>query len=779
MPVLLLLESQWNATRYAGVFLAAASSNANIPGIFSYQHNNIVGQSKRSTSAAMMIAGGGLGGIIASLVFRQQDAPQYRPGIIVVIALQALTIVIVAKNVWYFLRQNRKADEGKLPCRNCVRDNVVCEVLPRRKRRARQKSAASAAALPPASTAPNDQNTNQQLLECAGSSSTTSRYSLPHENDQDSNAGTICDEGENKDAYVEAFNASPRSPEQLSSLFYCGGGQGLHGFMFDLHHGTDVRRGTHYLLPQPSSSKMSPHEDAFLKQAGTFQLPAQDICISLLRCYFGNVHQLLPIIDVQAFLQQYHQQGPESISLLLLWSIFFASSNFVEAEILQSAGFQTRKAMKRRFYNHAKSLYDCDYEKDKVTLIQSVILMGLWYIDAEDRNGAWHWIGIAISLSQSIGLHRRLQLANSGGPVSKRRESIYRRIWWSCFVRDRWLSLAKGRPMRINTTDCDVEEPSVSDVTQDLESITLEAHSEFIPYGHNSLALLWLSLVKITKALGTVLVTHYKVSGPRPDVAAIRKCEQEVTSCYPSFDTLEQPDRIMRVFILQLQLFYEATVIVLYRPYIGQGPAGPEHAMVELWKTRSLEKARSAAANTSKILETLVEMDLVKSMKSMAITSLIPSMQIHLYDCRSPNPLVRRFAGQKLELCMLVMSQLRHTYWGADFMFRLFQRAQVKVAEEFEKPSQSHYRRGPVDAHEADAQIGMQMPMPSLDFLNNPVGHHSLSDPGHNFSGTADDLPHLLNMDFGANFDDYREGDETMEWLLSREDFSSVFLNMF
>ena len=35
-----------------------------------------------------MIAGGGIGGIIGSLVFRQQDAPQYRPGLIVVIALQ-------------------------------------------------------------------------------------------------------------------------------------------------------------------------------------------------------------------------------------------------------------------------------------------------------------------------------------------------------------------------------------------------------------------------------------------------------------------------------------------------------------------------------------------------------------------------------------------------------------------------------------------------------------------------------------------------------------------
>ncbi|KFZ15703.1 hypothetical protein V502_05446 [Pseudogymnoascus sp. VKM F-4520 (FW-2644)] len=103
-----------NASRYAGVFLAVASSNANIPALFSYQHNNTVGQAKRSVSSAMMIAGGGLGGLISGLVFRQQDAPQYKPGLLVVLSLQALTVVIVTKNFWYFARQNRKADRGDL-----------------------------------------------------------------------------------------------------------------------------------------------------------------------------------------------------------------------------------------------------------------------------------------------------------------------------------------------------------------------------------------------------------------------------------------------------------------------------------------------------------------------------------------------------------------------------------------------------------------------------------------------------------------------------------------
>ena len=58
---------------------------------------------------------------------------------------------------------------------------------------------------------------------------------------------------------------------------------------------------------------------------------------------------------------------------------------------------------------------------------------------------------------------------------------------------------------------------------------------------------------------------------------------------------------------------------MLYRPYIAKGPAHPEEAVEEFWKIRSLEKTRSAAANTSRILEILVEMNLVKYMKSMAL----------------------------------------------------------------------------------------------------------------------------------------------------------------
>lgn len=86
---------------------------ANIPTILSYQHNNIVGDMKRALATAILVGGGGCGGIIAANSFRQQDAPNYTPGMIMSISAQALTVLLVIKNLFLFTRWNRETAEGK------------------------------------------------------------------------------------------------------------------------------------------------------------------------------------------------------------------------------------------------------------------------------------------------------------------------------------------------------------------------------------------------------------------------------------------------------------------------------------------------------------------------------------------------------------------------------------------------------------------------------------------------------------------------------------------
>ncbi|CAK4032134.1 MFS general substrate transporter [Lecanosticta acicola] len=102
------------ATRYAGVFLGVCGSNSNVPTILSYMHNNIVGQMKRSVASALIIGGGAIGGIVASNIFRQQDAPRYMPAMATVIATQAMSILHVVKNFYVYGRMNRMAERDEL-----------------------------------------------------------------------------------------------------------------------------------------------------------------------------------------------------------------------------------------------------------------------------------------------------------------------------------------------------------------------------------------------------------------------------------------------------------------------------------------------------------------------------------------------------------------------------------------------------------------------------------------------------------------------------------------
>ncbi|OQU95791.1 hypothetical protein CLAIMM_01963 [Cladophialophora immunda] len=73
----LLAFSTNTGARYFGVFLTTMGANANIPALLTWQANNIRGQWKRAFCSATLLGGGGVGGIIGTVVFRSQDAPKY------------------------------------------------------------------------------------------------------------------------------------------------------------------------------------------------------------------------------------------------------------------------------------------------------------------------------------------------------------------------------------------------------------------------------------------------------------------------------------------------------------------------------------------------------------------------------------------------------------------------------------------------------------------------------------------------------------------------------
>ncbi|KAJ7045663.1 high-affinity nicotinic acid transporter [Mycena alexandri] len=103
-----------NGARYLGLFLSAAGSAGCVPAVLAYSSNNVVSHSKRAVSTAVIVSAGGVGGIFATTVFREQDFPRYLNGVWATIGCQLLMIALLAVTSWHFARKNRLSREGRL-----------------------------------------------------------------------------------------------------------------------------------------------------------------------------------------------------------------------------------------------------------------------------------------------------------------------------------------------------------------------------------------------------------------------------------------------------------------------------------------------------------------------------------------------------------------------------------------------------------------------------------------------------------------------------------------
>ncbi|KAJ4179419.1 hypothetical protein NW755_012504 [Fusarium falciforme] len=102
--------------RYIGTFLGVAGANGLVVTTLAWQANNIVGDSRRAVSTAILISMSGVGGIYSSMVFRQQDAPNYLPGIIAVMAINIAAVLTAIATMVLLRWQNQRADKGEVLC---------------------------------------------------------------------------------------------------------------------------------------------------------------------------------------------------------------------------------------------------------------------------------------------------------------------------------------------------------------------------------------------------------------------------------------------------------------------------------------------------------------------------------------------------------------------------------------------------------------------------------------------------------------------------------------
>jgi len=277
---------------------------------------------------------------------------------------------------------------------------------------------------------------------------------------------------------------------------------------------------------KPMPERILSEDRRYLVQKQVFTLPPLRLQNALLAAYIEYVHPYMPLLELHDLLRVINDRSGASgkLSLFLYHAVMFSATAFVDESLLRDAGYDSRRDARRSFFSRTRLLYDFDYETDRLILVQGLLLMTYWYETPDDQKDTWHWMGVAISLAHTIGLHRD----PAKTPMIPRKQKLWKRVWWSCLMRDRLVALGMRRPTRIKSEDFDVPELNEDDF--EMGGLP-EDHQLLGPPGaecalmrdvalQRELAVMCIEKAKLCMLIGDMLKVQYSVlsrSGMRPE----------------------------------------------------------------------------------------------------------------------------------------------------------------------------------------------------------------------------------------------------------------------
>ncbi|QSS62683.1 C6 transcription factor [Histoplasma capsulatum] len=446
---------------------------------------------------------------------------------------------------------------------------------------------------------------------------------------------------------------------------------------------------------RPLPAKFQSDDIAYLEAKGALTIPSQGLRKELMKSYLQFVHPYMPLLELDDFLRTMaRNDGSLRMSLLLFQATMFAGTAFISMKHLIEAGYESRKEARKAFFQRARLLYDFDYEADRISLVQSLLLMTHWYEMPDDQKDTWHWMGVSLSLGHTIGLHRD----PSTSCMDSRRQKLWKRVWWSIYTRDRLIALGMRRPTRIKDEDCNVPMLTLDDF--DIQPLSAEAlqivgDCELV---HNidqqrQLASMFVEKSKLCLCISHVLRAQYSILGHKfggttettmmlvpkkatSETCEVRKCDQELEawladlpeaaqyrrSSSPSFANGEEVLHIHRAL---LRMIYLTTSSALHRPQVL--PPTPFPTVETGLQDLSRSKVRSAAIEITDIAQRLHTMDLTRYLPTSGVTVLLPAVIIHLLDIKSNDLNVRSASLHRFYQCMQILQRLREIYASADF----------------------------------------------------------------------------------------------------------------
>ncbi|TKA70776.1 hypothetical protein B0A55_05467 [Friedmanniomyces simplex] len=231
-----------------------------------------------------------------------------------------------------------------------------------------------------------------------------------------------------------------------------------------------------------------PEDIRFLEAKHVFEYPERAVFDAMIDVFLNVFLPLYSLVNRQEFLDQYHH---ERLPWILVHACCFIATTFCSETLLHKAGYTSRKEARYAYYSKAKALFDTGYERNKIVVLQSTIMLTFWGGGPNDYWNTWSWIGTGVTIAETLGIHR----STAGTNMSHKDRSLLKRLWWTLVVRDASCATLVGRPFRINMEHGDAEMLTLLDFEHDIHSLESAGHPLARTFAHYQVQVAKLSLL--------------------------------------------------------------------------------------------------------------------------------------------------------------------------------------------------------------------------------------------------------------------------------------------
>lgn len=402
-------------------------------------------------------------------------------------------------------------------------------------------------------------------------------------------------------------------------------------------------------------SHLSVADIAYLQAKGAFNAPSPECLRALIDAFIGSFYPLYSIVNKAELLDQ-HQSG--TIPWILLHAACLIGAAYCDLTVLKSAGFKTRQSARRFFYDKSKVLYDVGYETNSVVLLQAIIILTFWGPDMKSYWNPCSWVGVAVTIAESLGIHRSTAFA-----PTHQDKGLLRRIWWAIAVRDAYCGALLGRPFRVNMGHCDTAMLTIEDFSLDPGQTDFTAESRLSILYQIQLGKLSLILRHITNARFS--------PGFSSTPQSLHEMLDRWRSELPPDINWSDSGPSTSMFAESLKILFHHHMIFIY---LARGDSlSVDTSLCLDSDSATCEIAESAAQTISSTALTLMTKSMVHSMPQEVFPAFFVAGIVFFRLIRRSSPLIAQLGQAALDNCQIILNEVRDCWDPAFWGLRIFE----------------------------------------------------------------------------------------------------------